>query len=259
MHTQKQKQPSRVVKDQLRKMKGHLEVLQTLFLNVYGSYMFLRPLFADKELVRRLSRGPKAPGFSQLLDTLYWHFILDLVKIWRHPDHQQEKDRSCPNLLNITAKLNDEQIVSLLQEFYLLADRFDDPIEREKEFVQRCQRIRRITAQMCKTNSLLARYATIRDKLIAHNEAHVESTGYSLFPIKQLGLKYGQEKLLLESARVVIDDLNAVVLDKSFSWDDFFSLESRHVADFWDIPISSQWSPPFTKSAERIFRRMLDS
>jgi len=79
-----------------------------------------------------------------------------------------------------------------------------------------------------------------------------------LFQIKELGLKYGQERFLLEAARVVLADLNAVISDACFDWDGSFAIESKQVADFWDIPISPQWTPPYTKSSERIFRRSIN-
>jgi hypothetical protein len=92
----------------------------------------------------------------------------------------------------------------------------------------------------------------------AHNETRAVPTGYTLFSIKELGLKYGQEKLLLEGARVVLADLNAVVRDAAFDWEGSFAIETKQVSDFWDIPVSSHWAPPFTKSVERIFRRTMN-
>jgi ribosomal protein L13E len=243
--------PLVVDQDHLRRIKGHMEVLHELFLNLYASYIMLRPIMVNPPLIQRLSEGRKAPGYRQLFDTLYWQFILDLVKIWG--DAGKESDKRSPCLLDISACLKNDVTAKSLKEEHRSAY-LDDAGEREKDFQMRCRRIQLITSLVTQPNHVLKKYKTVRCKNIAHNETRATPKGYTLYSIKELGLKYGQEKILLEEARVVLADLNAVVRDQCFDWDGFFEHETRQVADFWGISIAEQWVPPYSKSAERIFR-----
>ncbi len=49
-------------------------------------------------------------------------------------------------------------------------------------------------------------YKTIRDKLISHNELRPSTTGYDFFDVKEAKLQYGDERKLLETLQLLVDD-----------------------------------------------------
>jgi hypothetical protein len=106
--------------------------------------------------------------------------------------------------------------------------------ELRLEFDKTYERFRNSSAELLSSHAL-AGYKKIRDKLIAHNELRKTGDGYSFFDIKILNLKYGQERVVLESAKKVFDDLDLLVRNADSSWNDFVERESRDVCKFWDI------------------------
>ena len=60
--------------------------------------------------------------------------------------------------------------------------------------------------------------------------------GYNSFDIKDLSLKYGQERKLLEAVRPIVDDLDLLVRNASFDWNSFFQIHEKDVCKFWKIP-----------------------
>jgi hypothetical protein len=73
-------------------------------------------------------------------------------------------------------------------------------------------------------------YKTIRDKLISHNELRpspTSQTGYDFFDVKDANLKYGDERKLLETLQILIDDLLRIVRNIDFSWDTFSETKTK--------------------------------
>jgi hypothetical protein len=50
-----------------------------------------------------------------------------------------------------------------------------------------------------------------------------------------LKLKYGDERIVLELAREVMEGLSSVIRGSSFDWSSFIEPEERDVKGFWDI------------------------
>jgi hypothetical protein len=48
-------------------------------------------------------------------------------------------------------------------------------------------------------------------------------------------VKYGDERKLLETLKVLIDDLLLIVRNVDFSWDSFFRNEQTVARDFWEL------------------------
>jgi hypothetical protein len=81
-------------------------------------------------------------------------------------------------------------------------------------------------------------YKTIRDKLISHNELRLSPEsriGYDFFDVKHAKLKYGDERKLLETLKLLIDDLLLTVRNVDFSWTSFFEQEEQLARDFWEL------------------------
>ena len=117
-------------------------------------------------------------------------------------------------------------------------------------------RFRQHSREMLASNSV-GGYKTVRDKLIAHNELRKSPAGYDFFDdFKELNLKYGDERRLLETLRELVEDLLYLVRNIDFSWDTLFRQEEKNVCDFWEIgsidgipPHESSDASPSSKNA----------
>lgn len=229
--------------DNIAKLETEVESLLGLLVRAYGQFLFLRPMMVNEKLIERISLQEKGVGFRQLLDWLYWGFIQEIVKICLDPD-----DRT-PSIRKLRKALEDESTLQALKEKYSRRSppkiegldqgviqqlQKQDESELRSEFDETYRRFRNRSAELISSHAL-AGYKTIRDKLIAHNELCKSDEGYSFFDIKVLNLKYGQERQVLEAAKNVFNDLDALVRNACFSWTDFLQQETRDVCKFWDI------------------------
>jgi len=78
-------------------------------------------------------------------------------------------------------------------------------------------------------------YKTVRDKLIAHNELRQTGNEYGFYDVKELDLKYGDERQLLETVKQLVVDLALLVRKIDFSWDSIVKRETQTVCEFWEI------------------------
>ena len=229
--------------DGIEKLKAHVESLHRLLIRVYTQFLFLRPMMVNHSLIARMGKEGKRVGFEQLRDLLYWNFILELVKVC------DDKDKKVPSIRNIAKKLEDQNTRILLENEHSRSalprvkgesektwERFrkQDEEELRKKFQETYEIMRKNSDELLTSNSL-KKYKKIRDNLIAHNELQKVDGHYQFLDIKELNLTYGQERILLESSKDIIDDLQSLVLNSCFSWDSFFIPEKREVCKFWEI------------------------
>jgi hypothetical protein len=229
--------------NKIAKLEAEVDSLLGLLVRAYGQFLFLRPMMLNKKLIARISSQEKGVGFRQLRDWLYWGFIQEIVKICVDPDGRT------PSIRKLRKALEDESALQALKEKYSRRsppkieglDQYDiqelqrqEELELRSEFDQTYRRFRERSAELLSSQALKG-YKTIRDKLIAHNELRESDEGYSFFDIHVLNLKYGQERQVLEMAKDVFDDLDALVRNACFSWTHFLEQETRHVCKFWDI------------------------
>jgi len=74
-----------------------------------------------------------------------------------------------------------------------------------------------------------------RINLSQTNELRKSEGGYAFFDVKELKLKYGHERLLLETVRSLVEDLILLVRNTDFAWDTFLHQEKKIVYEFWQI------------------------
>lgn len=230
-------------KDGLEKLKAEVNILHVLLLRAHAQFLFWRPMNINENLIALIKKEGKGVGFKQLRKILYWNFILELVKIC------DDKDKKTPCIRNITKKLENQNTLKLLENEYseYFPERLPEETEEEWSFVQEqgenerraefqetYKRMKKNSDELLKSESL-QKYKKVRNKCIGHNEFRLKDGRYELFDISGFGLKYGQERILLESAKDIIDDLQSLVLQSCFSWDSFFIPEKRDVCIFWDI------------------------
>lgn len=229
--------------DRIAKLQAQVKSLLDLLIRAYGQFLFLRPMMVNPNLIERISSQEKGVGFRQLREWLYWGFIQEIVKVCL------DTGEKTPSIRDLTAALEDKQTLQILKDKYSRrAPPKIEGVEREiidqlhkqeqsklrAEFDETYEHFRKTSAELLSSHALSG-YRTIRDKLIAHNELCKSDESYSFFDINVLSLKYGQERCVLDAAKDVVSDLDALVCNASFSWNHFFELETRDVCKFWEI------------------------
>jgi len=151
-----------------------------------------------------------------------------------------DKDSRSPSIARITEKLKNTELRKQLEAKCVKNNREmgEEPVRASfnttyEDFQTRAE-------EMLSSQSV-GGYKKIRDKLISHNELRLSSdsrTGYDFFDVKRAKVKYGDERKLLETLKILIDDLLPVVRNVDFSWDSFFRNEEKVARDFWDLSAS---------------------
>jgi len=227
----------------IAKLQAEVDSLLGLLIRAYGKFLFFRPMMLNEKLNERMSLQEKGIGFRQLREWLYWGFIQEIVKLCLDPD-----DRT-PSIRKLKKALEDESTLQALKQKYsrrappkiegldeqsIRQLQKEEESELRSEFDETYRRFQNRSAELLSSDAL-AGYKTIRDKLISHNELCKSGEGYTFFDIKVLNLKYGQERQVLEAAKDVFEDLDALVRNACFSWTEFIEQETRDVCKFWDI------------------------
>ncbi len=200
-------------------------------------------MMVNDRLIERIESEGRGPGFSQLRNWLYWDFIQELLKICDDTDHR------APSIRQLKRELDDTETLRILKEKYSrriwphihgekrqIAQYFQkrEEFELGSAFDDTYRRFKHNSAELLASKAL-AGYRTIRHKLIAHNELRKSIAGYTFLDLKDLKLKYGQERKLLEMTQSVVDDLDLLVRNSFFVWDSFFEQEKKKVCKFWEI------------------------
>jgi hypothetical protein len=175
---------------------------------------------------------------------LYWNLVQELVKI------VADDDRRVPSIRNLRRHLEDRQVKAAFQTKYSAwgspAKKSDAPdvrqfwehraLRREQEGKQTFDLL--YDKAMKESTDLLNSHALagmkeVRDKLLAHNELKPQNGSYQFIDIKNYGLKYGDERVLLEMATRVFDDFFALVKGAPFEWDRSKDLMEHDAKLFW--------------------------
>lgn len=215
----------------IAKLEGEVEALFDLILRAHARFILLRPMMSNQDLLDRIAKEAKAVGFRQLRNWLYWALVHELAKVC------SDKDPRSPSIARVTRKLRDAELRKQLEANCLKNNREmgEEPVrasfnEAYEDFQKRAEEV--LSSQS------VGGYKKIRDKLISHNELRLSPesrTGYDFFEVKHARVKYGDERKLLETLKVLIDDLLLIVRNVDFSWDSFFRNEEQVARDFWDL------------------------
>jgi len=224
------------------KLEGHVKALLTLLIQAYSQFLFLRPMLGNLSLITRIGIEGKAAGFERLREILYWSFIQELIKVCDDAD-----DRT-PSIRRILEELSDPQTLGAVENKYVqmlprirlvngvVHDTYGPHEEEQgkKHFASLYSRVTKNTEELLGSLAFKS-FRDVRHKLIAHNELRKTEDGYDFFDITPLKITYGQERILLEKAREVIDDLNSIVRNASFDWDSLLTSEHKDACDYWGI------------------------
>jgi AbiU2 len=218
----------KLMSERIAKLEAEVEALFALTTRAYTRFIFLRPMLTDPQLHDRIGKEAKAIGFRQLRNWLYWALVHELTKIC------SDNDRRSPSIKTITQKLKDVRLRNQLEEKCVKNNREMGEAEVRASFTRAYLDYEQRSEAVLSSDSV-GSYKTVRDKLISHNELRHSPGGYGFFDVKDARLKYGDERKLLETLRVLIDHLLHIVRNIDFSWDSFFLNEERDARDFWDL------------------------
>jgi hypothetical protein len=227
--------------ERIVKLEAQVDSLQHLLIRAYAKFLFLRPMLMNEGLNQTISSEERGACFRQLRNWLYLDFVLELVKVC------DDSDERTPSIRQLKEALADPETLRALKEKYSrraplkwldeqTAQYLQEQEEQElrSEFDEVYARFRKAADDLL-ASSAFDGFRTVRDKLIAHNELRKTDEGYEFFDIKNLSLKYGQERQLLEAVRPIIEDLDLLVRNACFDWNSFLPIEEKDVCKFWGI------------------------
>lgn len=220
--------------EQIAKLEGEVEALFELILRAHARFIFLRAMMSNQDLLARIGKEAKGVGFRRLRNWLYWALVHELAKIC------SDNDPRSPSIAKVTRKLKDAELRNQLEAKCVKNNREmgEEPVgasfnEAYEDFQKRAE-------EMLSSQSV-GGYKKIRDKFISHNELRLSPhsrTGYDFFDVKHAKVKYGDERKLLETLKLLIDDLLLTVRNVDFSWNSFFEQEEQVARDFWELDTS---------------------
>jgi len=232
------------MEQRITKIEAHTEQLLHLLLEAHTVFAVLRPMNIDEELVARLSRENRGAGFGTIRHVLYWNLVQELVKI------VADDDCRVPSIHNLRKHLAVPEVKARLEDKYSVwassAKESDPPdvkefrkhinkqreLERREVFNLTYKKAMEESAELLNSTAL-AGMKEVRDKLLAHNELKLVNGSYRFIDIQHYGLKYGDEKVLLEKASLVFDDFYVVVKQASFDWDRSKAMMECDAKLFW--------------------------
>jgi len=212
---------------QLTKLQAQVEALLNLAIRALERFVFLRPMMVNRQLQDRFTSEGQNIAFTRLRNWLYWGFIQELLKICL------DADERTPCISKIAGKLQQPDINSALELSYSSSSVWSEA-ELRSEFQRLHADFQRRAEEMLNSKAA-GGYKTVRDKLIAHNELRQTGKEYEFYDVKGLGLKYGDERQLLETVKQLVVDLALLVRKTDFSWDNIVEWETKNVCEFWEI------------------------
>lgn len=236
---------------QLKKLRAEVNLLLDLGRTAYRDFLFLRPMLGNRELNGRLDGTQKGPAFNRLRTVLYWSFIQQLVKVCDDRD-QHGRATSIRKLCKAISEGVDLQ--SVLEARYCrwspprahtLATELVEQIKEKEQTELREEFRTRLSRLMKNCNRLfsspaLHSYTKVRHKLIAHTEVmDAEDGTVRRFDVQQEGLKFGNERQLLDQMISVLNDLLSLIDGSEFSWESDRKLHAADTCAFWELNLSN--------------------
>jgi hypothetical protein len=217
---------------QIAKLEAEADYLLDLTIRAYQRFSFLRPMLGDEKLHERINKEGKARGFNRLRLWLYWSLVQQLSNIC------SDKDKRSPSIATMTEKLKDDQLqpdlpamkgpgVAPLRtqlEEKCLTNRLLEEAEVRADFNQTYDDYLRRADEMLSSRAV-GGYKKVRNKLISHNDPR--------FDVKDAKLKFGDERILLETLQVLTKQLLLIVRNTDFSWQSVLQREADIAQEFW--------------------------
>jgi hypothetical protein len=217
------------IEAEVEQLEAEVEALLDLTIRAYQRFIFLRPMMADQKLHDQINTEGKARGFNRLRLWLYWSLVQQLSNIC------SDKDKRSPSILRVTRKLKkDVHLRKQLEEKYCKNPHFGEAelrVEFNNLYLDYLGR-----ADGMLSSQAVGGYKQIRNKLISHNELQQSKkspTGYDFFDVKIAKVKYGDERILLETLQVLTKQLLLIVKNVDFGWDSALQQAEKVACEFW--------------------------
>lgn len=235
-----------IAPEDFHRLQEHSERLFDLAISAWHRFKIVQPLLFDEDTINRLSNGRRRPGFQTLRHTLYWDLIKEIAKL------TFDRDDRCPSIRTIVKTLQKPGVRERLYTIYTvpmksgqivgdpLSQEFLQGIEDEErrrletEFDAIFDRVISGARQLFAAPQLLA-YHRIRNKNIAHSEVEFVNGRYQFVEIKNLGIKYGDERAVLNAATEIVDDIFSIVKRTSFDWENSMEMFEEDALHLWSF------------------------
>lgn len=228
---------------QLAKLKGHSDQLLDAFLVLKERSIFVHAALFNHSIVKAYNAKGKGRGFMKITNDLYFYCIQDVAKL------ALDNDSRVASVANLVAAIQLPGVKETLKQSFskwTLAFGTDDDAQtrafltkeyqketqkRETDFDTRFDKLVEDWETFNNDVRLLA-YLKIRNKLTAHFDLD-PARGYAPYDIKQLGLKWGDLKLVIREVERYVLELNLLIRSSSFLIADFDKTALKDATAFW--------------------------
>jgi AbiU2 len=240
--------PNKPKKEQINKLQAHAEHLLDGFITLRERYAILRPMLHNKDVVENKGSKKQYAGFIIIRNTLF----LSCCQLIANLCFDNDKDNKCPSINQIVQRLENEVLRKQLREIYALpsiiaSDETDpqiiemwkrieaeDQIKHRNEFDGFYDELLVLWSQL-KTSKSAQSLETIRNKVAAHTDINYINGEYKLFDISFLDLKWDDILDTISAMQKIIDIINIIVRNISYSWESLDEILSKTANDYWQI------------------------
>ena len=167
-----------------------------------------------------------------------------------------DQNSKCPSISQLVTKLETATLRAKLKELYSQPTpiahgshdnqdssflefwksvELDEKNQRKTEFDSYYKELLSLWSQFKLSNSA-ASLLEIRNKVSAHTDISLVNGQYRLFNISSLDLKWDDILKTISNMQKIIESLNIIIKNSSYSWDTLDELINKSVSDYWEIP-----------------------
>ena len=214
----------------------------TLLLSLKRSYFLLEPLLYSKVLVARINSTAKGEGYFLINRALFWYHIQEIWKI------SCDTGKKTPSLPSQIETIEDPIIKSELKKQYSVwTSNTDKSMPEVFEEIEKMREEDRRTEfediyeetlsewRKLKYSKDYKNIQILRDKNTAHNEVRLIGKTYEFVGISKANLKFGDEWKFLKRLQKIIVNLDLLIRQSSFMWEDFDHKIKKSSLSFWDL------------------------
>lgn len=227
----------------ISKLEGHVDHLFTSYLNVVAEYRLVAPMLYDQKTAEHHGKGTRGPGFATVRYVLYRHIVQECWKL------ACDTDKRTPSIVGIMVGLQQPGVKDALRSRYSqlripIADTVDaatkailermeaaEDGKRAEEFDSKWKLVHDQWATF-KAEPFREGIATLRDKVTAHTELRLVDGKYERADLAGV-VKFGDERRFLEGIKDIVINLNLLVRQAGFIWDEFDEQVTGYASAYW--------------------------
>ena len=228
----------------INKLRAHAEHLLDGFITLRERYAMLRPMLHNESVVKNKGSNKQYRGFIIIRNTM----LLSCCQLIANLCF--DKNSNCPSIHQLMEKLEDTSLRKIVKDVYSrptpiassdLSDEVlkfiqqDEHTSRKAEFDKFYKELLLLWSQF-KTSKSATSILEIRKKVAAHTDINLIDGQYRLFDISSLDLKWDDILETISNMQEIIESLNIIIRNSSYSWDTLDELIYKSVNDYWEIP-----------------------